>query len=157
MNCTIYIIKQNQGNDQLHDYRAADLRLCFCNRVSHDAAHFGCSVSFQYIKNHFQTINWHIEEDSFQDRTPYGTKTFTNLIITHNPHAPKKLVLACHYDSKNITNGKGNFLIAATDSAVPCAILMDVAKKLDCSLRMDRKLVNDLIKRNINGVQHCIS
>ena len=52
-------------------------------------------------------------------------------------------MLACHYDSKNITDGKGNYLIAATDSAVPCAILMDVAKKLDCALRMDRKSVSE--------------
>lgn len=97
-----------------------------------------------YIKDHFSRINWHIEEDTFQSPTPYGTKTFTNLIITHNPNAPRKMVLACHYDSKNITDSKGSYLIAATDSAVPCAILMDVAKKLDCALRMDRKSMLDV-------------
>lgn len=96
---------------------------------------------FQYIRDHFSKIDWHIEDDTFQSPTPYGIKTFTNIIVTQNPNAPRKLVLACHYDSKNISDSRGNFLIAATDSAVPCAILMDVAKKLDCAMRMERSSV----------------
>lgn len=99
----------------------------------------------KYIRDHFSKINWHIEDDIFQSPTPYGMKTFTNIIITHNPSAPKKLVLACHYDSKNISDSRGNSnFIAATDSAVPCAILMDLAKKLDCAMRMDRKPTKDI-------------
>ncbi|KAK6046164.1 hypothetical protein COOONC_16331, partial [Cooperia oncophora] len=59
--------------------------------------------------------------------TPYGRKTFRNLIVTNGVKAPRRLVLACHYDSKILP---GQVMIAATDSAVPCAMMMDIAKSL---------------------------
>ena len=37
------------------------------------------------------------------------------------------LTLAAHYDSKNVPEG----FVGATDSAVPCAILMHVARSID--------------------------
>ena len=43
----MYVVPENKGADQLHDYRAAYLRLCFgiCkSKVSHDMAHV-CNVS----------------------------------------------------------------------------------------------------------------
>lgn len=42
------------------------------------------------------------------------------------------MVLAAHYDSKNITDRNGKEFIGATDSAVPCAILLDIARQLNC-------------------------
>uniref|UniRef100_A0A8W8I4T7 glutaminyl-peptide cyclotransferase n=1 Tax=Magallana gigas TaxID=29159 RepID=A0A8W8I4T7_MAGGI len=42
------------------------------------------------------------------------------------------MVLASHYDSKNITDRNGREFIGATDSAVPCAILLDLAIQLNC-------------------------
>ncbi|KAL4238938.1 hypothetical protein ACF0H5_003642 [Mactra antiquata] len=92
-----------------------------------------------YIKDHFHKLDWHMEEDTFMDSTPYGMKQFNNLIFTYEPEVKNKLVLSCHYDSKNMTDRRGNEFIAATDSAVPCAMLMDIAKKLDCSLRRRRE------------------
>ncbi|MCO5562946.1 hypothetical protein L7F22_016582 [Adiantum nelumboides] len=67
--------------------------------------------------------NWTIEEHKFQTDTPQGRKTMTNLIVTYNVDAPRKLVLAAHHDSKVSPKG----FIGATDSAVPCAIIVDVA------------------------------
>ncbi|XP_045171598.2 glutaminyl-peptide cyclotransferase-like isoform X2 [Mercenaria mercenaria] len=93
----------------------------------------------QYIKNHFQNLNWNIEDDTFTDNTPYGTKQFNNIIVTYEPEVKNKLVLSCHYESKNMTDRKGNAFIAATDSAIPCTILLDIASKLDCSLRRKRE------------------
>ncbi|KAF9103654.1 hypothetical protein BGX27_010480 [Mortierella sp. AM989] len=93
---------------------------------------------------------WHVEIDRFDDSTPYGTKTFTNLIFTKNPNAENRLVFAAHFDSKYFpphvdhaqrpipgkNNGGDDTLpfIAATDSAVPCAILLDLATALDRAL-----------------------
>lgn len=88
---------------------------------------------------------WHVEVDQFTDDTPYGKKTFTNLIFTKNPKAENRLVFAAHFDSKYFPptdkpkaqwNGGEDTLpfIAATDSAVPCAILMDLASSLDRAL-----------------------
>jgi hypothetical protein len=84
-------------------------------------------------------LNWNIEEDKFTASTPWGNKQFNNIIVTYEPEVKNKLVLSCHYDSKNITDKQGNEFIAATDSAVPCAIMMDIAQKLDCSLRRKRE------------------
>ena len=47
-----------------------------------------------------RALDWTVEEDSFLDETPYGTKRFTNVIATKDPEAPRRVVLAAHFDSK---------------------------------------------------------
>ncbi|KAG0267735.1 hypothetical protein BGZ95_002782, partial [Linnemannia exigua] len=91
---------------------------------------------------------WHVELDQFVDKTPFGEKTFTNLIFTKNPKAENRLVFAAHFDSKYFPptdkpsaqwNGGEDTLpfVAATDSAAPCAILLDLAASLDRALDQD--------------------
>lgn len=53
-----------------------------------------------YLVSTLRALNWHVEEDSFTDMTPYGKKPFTNVIATKNPEAPRRLILAAHFDSK---------------------------------------------------------
>jgi glutaminyl-peptide cyclotransferase len=89
----------------------------------------------QFIKSHFEELGWSIGEDQFTDNTPLGAKEFRNLIVTLNPNACKHLVFACHYDSKYFKNGK---FLGATDSAVPCAMLMTMASDLDQLLKIQR-------------------
>ncbi|CAM9110141.1 unnamed protein product [Bubo scandiacus] len=43
---------------------------------------------------------WHLELDAFEAVTPRGPVTFTNVVATVAPAAPRRLVLACHYDTK---------------------------------------------------------
>lgn len=74
---------------------------------------------------------WSVEEDTFTDNTPFGPKRFTNIVATHNPKAPRRLVLSCHFDSKYFADIE---FIGATDSAVPCAMLLDIARHLNTSL-----------------------
>ncbi|ORY03526.1 hypothetical protein K493DRAFT_311679 [Basidiobolus meristosporus CBS 931.73] len=81
-----------------------------------------------FIKRHFKKLGWNIEEDQFKDSTPLGVKSFNNIVVSKFPNKPRKLILAAHFDSKYYPNGE---FIGATDSAVPCAILMDVASTLD--------------------------
>lgn len=76
-----------------------------------------------------------MEEDSFNDTTPLGRRNFVNVVATLDPHAPKKLVLAAHYDSKLIPADHHGEFVGATDSAVPCAMLLDVAYSLQALLR----------------------
>ncbi|KAI7868260.1 hypothetical protein BDF14DRAFT_573318 [Spinellus fusiger] len=85
----------------------------------------------EFIVEHFVQLGWHIELDSFTETTPFGTKNFTNIIVTKNPDATHKLVLAAHYDSKYFP---GEDFIGAVDSAVSCGILMDIATSLDAIL-----------------------
>ena len=79
-----------------------------------------------------ESSRWEITLDKFEADTPQGRKTFTNIIATLDPHITKRLVLSAHYDSKY--DKKGKFL-AATDSAVPVAMILDLALTLDSKLQ----------------------
>jgi len=77
------------------------------------------------------SIGWTVSEDSFTDTTPLGVKRFVNMIAVYNPAVHRRLTLACHYDSKLFTDFE---FIGATDSAVPCALMIDIARLLTASL-----------------------
>lgn len=53
-----------------------------------------------YIVTTLKKLDWHVEEDTFTDNTPYETKRFTNVIATKDPDAPRRVVVAAHFDSK---------------------------------------------------------
>ncbi|KAI9276621.1 hypothetical protein BY458DRAFT_505550 [Sporodiniella umbellata] len=85
----------------------------------------------QFIIQEFQQLGWHIELDSFTDITPQGPKNFTNIIVTHNPDRPSRMVLAAHFDSMFSPDFE---FIGATDSAIPCGLLIDLARTLNSIL-----------------------
>nr|XP_034188813.1 glutaminyl-peptide cyclotransferase isoform X1 [Osmia lignaria] len=79
-----------------------------------------------YIKESMRNLNWTVETDIFDEHTPtFGTLQFENIIAKLNPNAKRYLALACHYDSKYTR--ERNF-VGATDSAVPCAQMINLAK-----------------------------
>uniref|UniRef100_A0A8D0C220 Glutaminyl-peptide cyclotransferase n=1 Tax=Salvator merianae TaxID=96440 RepID=A0A8D0C220_SALMN len=91
----------------------------------------------QHIKHRLQGLQagWVVEEDTFQSHTPYGYRTFSNIISTLNPLAKRHLVVACHYDSKYFPPQlDGEVFVGATDSAVPCAMMLELARSLDRQL-----------------------
>jgi len=90
-----------------------------------------CAYYVQHIKKQLNDIGWTISEDAFTDTTPLGSKTFVNVMAVHDPTISRRLILACHYDSKLFKNAE---FIAATDSAVPCALMIDIARLLNASL-----------------------
>jgi len=70
-------------------------------------------------------LGWTIESDVFQARTPvFGELKFENIIAKLNPNARRYLTLACHFDSKYT---RERDFVGATDSAVPCAQLINLA------------------------------
>lgn len=73
---------------------------------------------------------WQLLEDVFDADTPYGSKQFRNLVFTHDPTADKKLVISAHVDSKYFEKAPQNGFVGATDSAVPCGIMLDIASAL---------------------------
>lgn len=78
---------------------------------------------------------WHIETPSFIADTPIGKKNMTNIVATRDPGAARRLVVAAHYDSKYYPPESGwAHFVGATDSAVPCAVLVDTAIALDALL-----------------------
>lgn len=93
-------------------------------RVSGTPKH---AIVKEFIVDRMRNLGWNVEENVFFERTPIDTvdRKFTNIIARLNPKAKRYLVLACHYDSKYM---KG--FVGATDSAVPCAIMMNLAHTL---------------------------
>ncbi|XP_015918949.1 glutaminyl-peptide cyclotransferase [Parasteatoda tepidariorum] len=86
----------------------------------------------EFIVDEMKQLGWTVEEDTFTDRTPHGRKSFSNIIANLNPDACRHLTLACHYDS--LYNREYTFM-GATDSAVPCAMLIHAAKMLHMPLK----------------------
>ncbi|KAK1227233.1 hypothetical protein PQX77_009777 [Marasmius sp. AFHP31] len=84
-----------------------------------------------YIKSTLKALDWHIEEDEFTDDTPIGKKRFTNVIATKDPKATKRVILAAHFDSKYFSSYPMNQFVGATDSAAPCAMMLDLAESLN--------------------------
>uniref|UniRef100_A0A3Q1GG13 Glutaminyl-peptide cyclotransferase n=1 Tax=Acanthochromis polyacanthus TaxID=80966 RepID=A0A3Q1GG13_9TELE len=100
------------------------------------------STGSQAVQDHIKTTlgslgaGWEVTEDKFMSQTPYGPLPFTNLIATLNPSAKRRLVLACHYDSKYYPpQWHGREFHGATDSAVPCAMMLELARALDEELK----------------------
>ena len=84
-----------------------------------------------YIISTLKDLGWHIDLDEFSDKTPIGVKRFRNIIATKDPNAARRVVLAAHYDSKYFPSYPENQFVGATDSAAPCAILLDLAEALN--------------------------
>lgn len=92
-----------------------------------------------------KNYGWIIEYDDFVDDTPFGMKNFSNIIATlpigktykninksdaeafNVHHLNNRVVFACHFDSKYFDDIE---FIGAIDSAVPCAMMLEMAKYL---------------------------
>ncbi|XP_042244524.1 glutaminyl-peptide cyclotransferase isoform X1 [Thunnus maccoyii] len=109
------------------------------------------SAGSQAVQQHIKTTlgslgaGWEVTEDRFVSQTPYSPLPFTNLIATLNPSAKRRLVLACHYDSKYYPpQWHGREFQGATDSAVPCAMMLELAQALDEELKTQKSSSPDL-------------
>jgi len=89
------------------------------------------------IVSRLQDLGWKLKHDSFTDKAPppYGDVKFRSVIATHNPNLSRRIILACHHDSKVTPKG----FLGATDSAVPCSIMLEMAYVLNKSLNALRE------------------
>lgn len=102
-----------------------------------------------------ESYGWNVKTHEFQDNTPYGFKKFANIIADlpkdsqnfkqEQANTRHRVVFACHYDSKLFTSI--NF-IGAIDSAVPCAMLLDMAKYFHENA--DKSIYNNVCKLNFS-------
>jgi glutaminyl-peptide cyclotransferase len=93
-----------------------------------------------YIVGAMETLGWQVEQDIFDAKTPNkGVLTFNNIVAKLNPNAERFLVVSCHYDSKYFAGSKRTPFLGATDSAVPCAMMINMAHTLRDNLEQNRK------------------
>ncbi|XP_030622041.1 glutaminyl-peptide cyclotransferase-like a [Chanos chanos] len=99
----------------------------------------GSKAVRQHIYSQLGSLSagWMLEEDSFVSPTPKGSVTFTNVLAVLDPSAQRRLLLACHYDSKIFPPDPrypGKVFLGASDSAVPCAMILELVTALDVQL-----------------------
>ncbi|KAL2096681.1 hypothetical protein ACEWY4_008829 [Coilia grayii] len=99
----------------------------------------GSQAVRQHIKSQLASLltGWTVEEDSFKSPTPKGLVTFTNVLAVLDPSAPRRLLLACHYDSKFLPvdpKQPKRVFLGASDSAVPCSMILELVTVLDVQL-----------------------
>ena len=104
------------------------------------------SAPLQHITSTLSSLSagWAVDLDSFQSPTPRGQVTFTNIVATLDPSAPRRLLLACHYDSKALPpdpRAPEKVFLGASDSAVPCAMILELVTSLDAQLRSFKQQV----------------
>ncbi|XP_053677508.1 glutaminyl-peptide cyclotransferase-like [Anopheles nili] len=81
-----------------------------------------------YIVEQMRGLGYTVDLDEFDETVPIlGKLRFANIVASLNPNSNRNLVLACHYDSKYFP---GQRFIGATDSSVPCAMLLAIAALL---------------------------
>ncbi|XP_067643435.1 glutaminyl-peptide cyclotransferase-like [Eurosta solidaginis] len=89
-----------------------------------------------YISHSIQDMGWSFEWDEFyQCPAILGIVHFHTIIATLKPHADRYLVLTCHYDSRF---GEHTTFLGAIH-AVPCAMLLNIAKVLQNELQQFRR------------------
>lgn len=87
-----------------------------------------------YIVDQLKELQFTVELDEFNDKTPhFGRLKFSNIVGKLNPEADKYLTLACHYDSKYF---REHAFVGAVDSAVPCAMMLNLAKTTESALSL---------------------
>ncbi|KAG9511150.1 Glutaminyl-peptide cyclotransferase, partial [Fragariocoptes setiger] len=79
-----------------------------------------------YLISNLENLGYHVEVDEFVDDTPLGRVKFANVIASNDPDACEYLVFASHYDSKKMDG-----FVGACDSAVPTAMLLEIAQYVD--------------------------
>ncbi|XP_077319336.1 glutaminyl-peptide cyclotransferase-like protein isoform X1 [Lithobates pipiens] len=96
----------------------------------------------ELISGHLRSLSagWTVDLDEFNAVTPRGTLSFGNIVATLNPSAPHRLVFACHLDSKwFLPDRRGRAFVGATDSAVPCALILEAITALNHRLQEHKK------------------
>ncbi|EDO33571.1 predicted protein, partial [Nematostella vectensis] len=98
-----------------------------------------------FIKDFLKKLGWNVSTDEFEADTPFGVKHFENIIATVNPEAERRLVIAAHYDSKYYPKTKEPEFIGAIDSAVPCAMMLELAVSMRHFFNHLKKVCNSYV------------
>jgi len=102
----------------------------------------GSSIVRAALRSRLLSLGWTVETHTFTAVSPLGEKVeMTNLVASQSPKSPRQLLIGCHIDSKRTPLG----FLGATDSAVPCALLLDLAESLGTLERSQEELGLSLV------------
>ncbi|XP_072287251.1 glutaminyl-peptide cyclotransferase-like protein isoform X2 [Pyxicephalus adspersus] len=96
----------------------------------------------ELISSHLRSLSagWSVELDEFDAVTPRGALSFGSIVATLDPSAQHRVVFACHLDSKWFPSDRsGRVFVGATDSAVPCALILEAVTALNSRLQEHKK------------------
>jgi len=92
----------------------------------------GAQQARQYILSKLPSGIFNVTLDSFTQNTVVGSRDFVNIVATLTVPGTalreRRIILAAHYDSKLLDG-----FVGSTDSAVPCAMLLDLARLISVS------------------------
>ncbi|MGV3539853.1 MAG: M28 family peptidase, partial [Rufibacter sp.] len=104
----------------------------FGPRVPNTSAHRACG---DYLVNQLKTYGGHVLEQTFTAKAYNGTSlNLRNIMGQFNPNAPKRILLAAHWDTrpfadKDTVNQKQP-IDGANDGASGVAVLLEIARQL---------------------------
>ena len=99
----------------------------------------GWRSTVSLIELHWETKSSKTSSQHWTLRPPGGEPRL-DIAVFNLPVLLTRMVIACHYDSKIDPPG----FLAATDSAVPCAMMINLAQTLREELRVQRSTNHDL-------------
>ncbi len=107
-------------------------QVAFGPRVPSSAAHKNCR---QWLVNKFKAYGASVIEQNFQ-AADYKKANYeaTNIIASYNPQNPERILLAAHWDNRQVaeedTKDKDKPILGADDGASGVAVLLEIARLL---------------------------
>ncbi len=92
-----------------------------------------------YLRKNLEAYGWEVTEQSFADRTPRGTVSFTNL-LARRPNESKRakyFLLCSHYDTKTFDSIR---FVGANDGGSSTGALLEMARVLSLHPKLAEKI-----------------
>lgn len=88
----------------------------------------------EQLRAWYREIGWQEEIYRFTAQTPKGPIEMANLVFTepHGVNVTERVILSAHYESKlkALDSKQEGIFVGATDSAVPCAMIVELSRAL---------------------------
>jgi len=124
------------SNYTIEHFKKYHLKPLLIERVSGTP---GAEKAIDFIANALPDF-YDIHYDVSKQKTALNDeRVFKNIIASSNRFAERQMVVACHFDSKFWPN-KNEVFIGAVDSAVPCAMMIQMAWNLNQKIKKSGNL-----------------
>lgn len=122
----IMMLEKMWNNYTIDTFKAHHLKPLLIERVSGTP---GAKKAISFISGALPEFYDIMYDTSIQETALGDNREFKNIIASSNKFAERQFVVACHFDSKYWPI-EGEVFIGAVDSAVPCAMMIQMAWNL---------------------------